>query len=89
MDILSSNKRVKDFHSFMGGLQPLFKASQDHYNKCLEKAMQAGRKNEEWMRDATHAAIAVEDVLFDKYEADGIDIFELIEPIETLVRFAM
>ena len=51
--------------------------------------MQAGRKNEEWMRDATHAAIAVEDVLFDKYEADGIDIFELIEPIETLVRFAM
>lgn len=73
----------------MGGLQPLFKASQDHYNKCLEKAMQAGRKNEEWMRDATHAAIAVEDVLFDKYEADGIDIFELIEPIETLVRFAM
>jgi hypothetical protein len=73
----------------MNAAKPLLQAAESHFQKCVKEAKKTGHKDEEWMKDTKNAAIALTEAVFDKYDEDGIDIWNVIEPIEALVHFHM
>lgn len=75
---MSPGKRVKDLREFEDAARPLFVAAEEYFNECVEQAKPTGHKDEDWMKEKKHVAIALADGLLKDYGQDGVDIYESV-----------